>query len=432
MKVKKKWMQMLAVFATILALPLTGKAVGDETQKVLDLTKADCTLTIEAGEGFEADTSFDLYKVAGLEKVKGYDGYQYVAEDDSLIGATEVIKQANNLLLAEGRASAEQTMQLASDTAELISGGMPEKGFVESKEYDDSEGEGSGNIVFDGLEVGLYLIIARGTDLNTGEYFVETAKLDDERNPEKKYAATMAYSEDEIYTFQAMLVTVPGLTPSTGTEFAWTYPWVYDVEIILQSKYETSPRYASLNIEKNLTDFREGSAVTFYFSVEAEKDGENVYSNVIPISFEEPGVNKSVVIDRIPAGADVEIREIYSGAAYDREGTVNASAESNRGMTAENLNVAAIQDGIRIKGITAGNIQVTNGEGEVIVNAGDTITVSFRNAYNNSGMGGGSVVNSFDKDENGGWTLQKTYTDSNGIRTEGVGNAVNPDDGTEN
>ena len=44
-------------------------------------------------------------------------------------------------------------------------------------------------------------------------------------------------------------------------------------------------------------------------------NGENVYSNVVSITFGSAG-EKSVIVDRIPAGAQVTVTEIYSGAGY--------------------------------------------------------------------------------------------------------------------
>lgn len=430
MKMKKKWIRMLALFATILALPLTGQAVEDEETKVLDPDQK-CLLTIEVGDGFQAAAGFDLYKVAGLDRIQGHDGYRYVASDDSLAGADGVIERANDLLLLEGGASAESTMELASDTARLIQNGMSGQGFVETREVSFVEGQAQ-DVVFSGLDTGLYLVIARGSSLtDPADYLAETIKTDDPEHPDRSYVATMAYSDTEVYTFQAMLVTLPGLTPNTDPATMgsnpWTYPWVYNVNVILQDKYEKTDRYASLEIVKNLTDFREGEAVTFLFSVEAVRDGAPVYSNIIPVSFDGAGQG-SALIERIPVGADVVVTEVDSGAVYQLTGTVNAAARPNAAGGTASVNAVAGANSITISNIPAGNIRIGNGEQETMVSAGSTVTVTFTNAYNGSGNNGGSVVNAFDRGEDGGWTLEQTYADGSGIRRNTVnagGNAEN-------
>ena len=48
MKMKKKWVRMLALFAAILALPLTGQAAEEQAARVLDPDRK-CLLTIEVG-----------------------------------------------------------------------------------------------------------------------------------------------------------------------------------------------------------------------------------------------------------------------------------------------------------------------------------------------------------------------------------------------
>lgn len=424
MKMKKKWIRMLALFATLLALPLTGQAVEGQ-QEMLDPAKK-CTLTIKVddetpgpGQEFQANVSFDLYQVAGIWQTPGHDGYEYVPSADSLTGAETVIERANSLLLAEGKASAEDTMELASDTARLVSEAAPEKGFVSTQSVTYTEGKAQ-DVSFEGLDAGLYLVIARGSNLNIDDrtdYFFETAKSDDPGDPDK-YMATMAYSDTQVYTFQAMLVTLPGLTPNTDIatmeNLPWTYPWVYNADVILKDKYEKTDRYASLDIQKNLTDFKEGAGVTFLFSVEATKDGASVYSDVIPVSFDSAGQG-SARIDRIPVGADVVITEAYAGI-YQQTGTASAGATLNRpGDEAVDVNYTTGANSITIPNITGGNISIGSGEDQTTVNAGNTVTVSFTNAYSGSGNNGGSVVNSFNKDENGGWTLDRTYADSNGV-----------------
>ena len=101
--------------------------------------------------------------------------------------------------------------------------------------------------------------------------------------------------------------------PRGGTD-----EWLYDPVIGL--KAEREEQYGSLIIEKTLSSYNESlGSVDFVFQVEADKNGEAVRSTVERIRFNGAGT-QSVVVDRIPVGAQVTVTEVYSGGGIRRKG----------------------------------------------------------------------------------------------------------------
>lgn len=180
------------------------------------------------------------------------------------------------------------------------------------------------------------------TGLETGMYLVE---------------AQAVSSEEYDYGFTPYLLALPNnyYTAETPDD-----SWVYDVTAGL--KPEQTPRFGSIQIRKALDSYNEtlGSA-SFIFSVEALKDGRTVYSDVVSLIFDGPGT-RTLTVEGIPAGAQVTVTEVYSGASYEVTGsqTQTVTVESSR----ENA-------------------------------------VSFTNAYSGEKQGGTSIVNHFDYTEPG-------------------------------
>lgn len=181
-------------------------------------------------------------------------------------------------------------------------------------------------------------------NLDTGMYLVE---------------AGQAESAEYTYSFTPYLLSLPNnYYSASGND-----DWVYDVTTGL--KPEQEQRYGSIQISKTLDTYNEtlGEAA-FIFSVEAEKENsqgtmESVYSDVVSLVFDGPGT-KSLLVDNLPAGAQVTVTEVYSGASYE--------------LT------------------TAGSQTLTvTAEGE----AGNPGTVSFSNTYSGENNGGSSIVNHF-------------------------------------
>lgn len=203
----------------------------------------------------------------------------------------------------------------------------------------------------------------RGTgqagDLTAGMYLIEAAAVQSPRY---------------TYEFIPYLVALPGnYYAETGTD-----DWVYDVDTELKPEQQT--RFGSLAIEKALDGYNAtlGEA-TFVFQVEAELDGSPVYSDVVSLVFDGAGV-KTLQVDKIPAGAQVTVTEVYSGAGY-----------------------RAVTDTEQTAVIAA--------EGE----EGDPALVRFENTYDQSPNSGTSIVNhfSYNKDE-GKWNEVEQLKDSTG------------------
>lgn len=174
------------------------------------------------------------------------------------------------------------------------------------------------------------------------------------------------------YSFTPYLVSLPN-NYYYGTQ---DDSWVYDVET--QLKPDPAPRYGDLEIIKTLSSYNQTFGPAFFvFSVEAERNGKNVYSDVVSINFTEPGIKKTLV-KQIPAGSLVTVTEIYSGASY--------------------------------KAVTGTKKQVH------IIAAGDDgnpVSVSFENEYNHQPNGGSGIVNHFNY-KDGTWGVEQKPDNTGG------------------
>lgn len=141
--------------------------------------------------------------------------------------------------------------------------------------------------------------------------------------------------------------------------------WLYDVSVTL--KPERDVRYGDLEIVKTLQSYETDDPATFVFQVEAVLNGQNVYSNVVTISFTEAG-QKSVVIEDLPVGAEVTVKEVYTGAVYT---VVTADTQT------------------------------------AVIPANDVVSVAFTNGYDNTDRDGGVVINQFDYNADSGWGWTK-------------------------
>ena len=139
------------------------------------------------------------------------------------------------------------------------------------------------NTSMENLKCGLYLVIARGAGMEA--YTTENAGEEGEA-----LLGTLADSEHYRYTFLPVLVSIPGKEgagEALGGNTADAGPWLYQMEVLLKSSRQD--RYGSLEIVKTLQSYETKEPATFVFSVEAVKDGEVVYSNVVSFTFEEAG-----------------------------------------------------------------------------------------------------------------------------------------------
>lgn len=279
---------LLLVFALVLITP------GWRAAEVVDLDK-DCAITLDAGadqikELTDANVVLDVYKVADAVAVEGYDTYDYalLTPYDAIELPSAQERDANSW-----SAFAQELAQIALNP--------------ENEPFE--EGVSLSEMPITPLETGLYLVIARGADV---EDYVSSAKAEDG----KETIVTVAYNNQYEYGFSPMLVSLPtkdadeeGII-NTGNAGEWLY------EMPLVFKPDRTERKASLEIIKNLTSYVSGKPATFVFQVEGYLDGEHVLSDTVTIDIEEGVLRKSEIIKDIPVGTQVTVTEVYSGAVY--------------------------------------------------------------------------------------------------------------------
>lgn len=174
------------------------------------------------------------------------------------------------------------------------------------------------------------------------------------------------------YSFTPYLISLPNHYYYSTQDDSW----VYDVET--QLKPSPAPRYGDLEIIKTLSSYNQTFGPAFFvFSVEAERSGKKVYSDVVSINFTAPGIKKAVV-KQLPAGSVVTVTEIYSGASY----------------------TAVTGDKKQAQIIAAGD-------------AGNPVSVSFENEYNHKPNGGSGIVNHF-KYADGTWDVEQKPDNTGG------------------
>ncbi len=332
------------VLTLMLAAGLIAAAPGlTRAAEAVDVGRSDCSLTIHPGGGelsedlAKANVVVDLYKVADAVETEGKDGFTFafLSGYESLKGAYD--QNPDN---ESWRQMAQTAAKYALESGEPISKGNPVDKKVEN------------------LACGLYLLIARGADI---EDYKTTVKNEDGTEE----IATIARSESHDYTFAPELIALPSRQniDENGNEIS---QWVYDMEVTL--KPEQKGRPGSLEIVKNLATYNVNVPAVFVFQVEAELEGEVVYSDVVTLTFTEAGQKTALLENKIPVGAKVTVTEIYSGASYK---------------------------------ITSADEQ------KVTIEADKIASVEFSNDHDTTNHGGGGVNNHFTYDAENGWQLEK-------------------------
>jgi hypothetical protein len=277
---------LLLLMSLLLAIPVSA----------VDLTEP-CSLTVSPGsdeyadELIQAGLVIDLYQVADVLPVVGADGYTF-----EMRSAYDELLISDEMSNAAWRALAQQAAEIAlNGDMPVVSGAQPNTAITET--------EGGR------LESGLYLIIARGADETD---YIST--VTDEEGTEQ--LVTSVHTQRYTYSFQPELVAIPEKPADASGEMntASDGEWLYDITVSLKPEREL--RYGSVSIIKTLLSYNVSNGpATCVFRVEGVWDGETVFSNVYALTFTEPG-QRTVVADRIPAGAEVTVTEIYSGAGY--------------------------------------------------------------------------------------------------------------------
>lgn len=306
----------------------------------------------DAGEG--ADSSLGqrairvyLYKIADVNAGGKYKLLSDYRASDLLQGV-EVASEST---------TAAQWSEWAVEAARMAVGTVGEDGNLQPPAGGEREADGSAEITLqEGKAAGA------AENLGVGLYLVSVEPVE-----------TNAYR----YSFIPYLVSLPGRAyPGQDAEGQAADEWLYGSEegkrVYVGLKPDREDRYGDLILEKKITAYNETlKGASFVFEVKAVKDDRLVYNDLVALTFDGPGT-QTARIEKIPAGAEVTVTEIYSGPGYSPEN--GASVKST-----------------------------------VITSEGDTAKVSFENRYDGTlNTGNTSVVNRFvyDKDETGQEGLQ--------------------------
>jgi len=360
------------------AVMLLGLFTVQTYAVVLDPKEEPCSIIISMPEGeayadlANADLVADVYQIAEADPVDPegtYDMYKFTY-DPALSDEKYHVEPIADVIKEGGEIKAEDIDALTQNLAQAALVDELIKPVGEPVKYDAE----TKKINVTGIAAGLYLIIPYGSDIE--EYFTNEGGV----------ISMTADTEDNVFTFAPMLVSVPnreirelGTGNVAGNE-EWTYPiyigneentgeWDYDIELNAKIGYTPIDKYGSLEITKTLTDFAytEGRSdeATFVFQVEVtDKDGNKVLSNVYTTAFTAAGTQTVVKIDELPVGATAVVTEVYSG---------NYKAEQE---LFDELVIVADAD---------------TSTAEVM----DPLKVEFRNSWNNTNYGTGSVTNRF-------------------------------------
>lgn len=293
-------------------------ALGVETDK-------ECSLTFTLDDDTEFDElrsleiPVDVYKVADITEEAVYDTTNYT--DFADLGLEKV---SSTTTAGEWALMAEDAMKIVEDKKIA-----PTADVKVTKSAGAAESTG----VISNLETGMYLVQAE--TVQTSEY---------------------------TYDFTPYLVSLPNNYYSKENP---DDTWVYDVTTGM--KPQQTQRYGDLEIVKDLTEYNASlKDALFVFQVEGTRNGEQVYSDVVSIKFNQAG-EKSVLVKHLPAGTVVTVKEVYAGGSYS----------NTSGDTQETMIVA--------EGVTD-----------------NPASVSFTNTYNGKLIPGTGIVNHIEI-ENGKW-----------------------------
>lgn len=294
----------------------------------------------------------NLYRIADVDAGGHYKLLPDYAASDALQG----------LESADADTTAGQWSEWAAEAARVAVGTVGEDGVLEPPAGGQRNPDGSAEITLqDGKAAG----VVEG--LNVGLYLVNVEPVD---------------TDGYRYSFIPYLVSLPNRSyraqeaDGQGADGQNADEWIYGNEegkrIYVGLKPEREDRYGDLILEKRIRDYSETfRGASFVFEIKAVKDNRVVYNDVVSLDFDSYGT-ESVRIEKIPAGAEVTVTEVYSGANY-------VSADGNHVKSA------------------------------VIAVGEDAAKVSFENAYEGTNNGGNaSVVNHFiyGKDDAGQENLQ--------------------------
>lgn len=307
----RKGMALLALtLAFVLGLSGTG-LLDTHAAGPVETNRTNCSLTVDVsslyafvGEKYTADkdnwpedidqgdlnaltasqVTVHLYKVADIDASGRYTAFGFFDSlDPALNFSDEVINSET---------SASTWNEMALQAAEAVRNAKDKEDWdnlpADAKVEYSAETENR-KAVFDGLGVGLYLVVADK---------VETANYE--------------------YTFAPYLVSLPD-NPYSREEGVENDDWLYDVTMGL--KVEQTPRYGRLEIVKARTSINgmPVTASTCVFEINIETPKGETEQRIAAVDFTGTAGAGSTQVGKIPAGSKVTVEEIYAGAGYKQE-----------------------------------------------------------------------------------------------------------------
>jgi len=249
-----------------------------------------------------------LYKVAGIKADDRYDTYSYDG-----VKATDLKDAEGNsvdLTTYDGLKNLDKDdwIKIAEQTAEQI-GKL-------TKVSPDAVYTSSGAVA-NGLEAGLYLVVAHDaehTELVDGLGVANTSiyeyqflpQLVSIPTPKDKDISSTGWTVTDDSDFQQYYAGV-----DISTDLAGNVGWSKTMTVMLKPQREY--RLSSLVIRKRLDSYQAGRAATFVFRVSGKLD-DKTYENVAAITFTNEGGLKQVVLDNIPVNMEITVEEL-TGAA---------------------------------------------------------------------------------------------------------------------
>lgn len=361
-----KWKCALTAFAVtasvILALPAWSVGRAEASPELVK--PGSCSLTIKRASDStaQADIVVDLYKVADAEDLLGYDAYTLALNapynTSELAASLEAAQeQENGASVSDGgnalyRTMAQDVAKIALAIEEKEETKVTVKGPAQEPSKTATMNSGENTLTIQGIDPGMYLVVAHGSGMNAAQYTTQVGEGAD------KQLATMAYSDEYVYTYLPELIALPsrGSAPIGSFNTADNdVEWSSDVTATLKS--EQASRLASLQIGKTFM-VSEDAVIAggdgCVFQIEATLNDEIVYSNVVAIPYEGRATGSVTLSKVVPVGAEVTVTEVYSGAAFTVSGeevkSIVAEADREDGAIENNVFFTNNSNGIGTSG----------------------------------------------------------------------------------
>ena len=304
-KRKRSMLVLLLVLALLVTLPASRAFAEEGAAPTLQELLASKTLTLTVSPSLDSFTNdedldsikitYDLYKVADvvLDSDHGltikYENPVVTFSDTNALSYENLVIDPEHPENAKGKEFWDALAQEAA--AQLVESGT---------HTSNTDGK------FTGLGAGLYLVIARDTDLTVDDYLVQ--------GDDGKYT-TIAQTPGYTYSFTPALVTLPGNDAVTLT----TGNWIGDVSMKLKAAQEA--RFGDLVITKSINAFDQNSnGATFVFLVSYKDKNNNTVEKYYSISFSSSGSISRTIEKVAPVGTQVTVTEVYSGGNYTSSG----------------------------------------------------------------------------------------------------------------